>query len=260
MSVIEVVGVVKTYEGNGGQEPVHALGEVSFTVESGEFVSILGPSGCGKTTLLFTIAGFIEATSGEVLCKGHRVTGPSFDRAVMFQEYGLFPWLTVSQNIAFGLKPKKMSRSERDDAVRRYLSMVHLKEFEDRYPYQLSGGMKQRVAIARALAPDPEVLLMDEPFGALDSLTRQRMQEEILSVWESTGKTVVLITHNIDEAIVLSDRILVMSARPGTIKESVTVDKAGLREKRTRSSVKGFLEVREHLSRILRDELSVDRE
>ena len=200
-----------------------ALDKVSFEVPDQQFAVLVGPSGCGKSSLLYLTAGLNEPTSGEIYVGGKQVDGPGADRGMVFQGYTLFPWLTVRQNIEFGLKRRGMPAGERKDIVEYYLNEVGLQRFADNYSKQLSGGMMQRVAIARALANDPQILLMDEPFGALDSQTRLQMQQLLLKVWEHSKKTVLFVTHDIDEAILLGDRIFVMGARPGRIKEILDV-------------------------------------
>ena len=204
--------------------PVTALENVSLSVKDNEFSVIVGPSGCGKTSLLRLVAGLIEPTEGEIWLDDTRVTGPGPDRGMVFQSYTLFPWLTVQQNVEFGLKLRGIPQFERRDIARRFLLQVGLDGFDRHYPRQLSGGMMQRVALARALANDPAILLMDEPFGALDSQTRSLMQELLLDIWQQSSKTVLFITHDIDESILLGDRVYVMSARPGRIKEMVEID------------------------------------
>lgn len=225
MSTVVVSGVSKVYPGNSDKDqPVPALKNVSFTVRHNEFCSILGHSGCGKTTLLTMVAGFEEPTSGRLLLDDKPIGKPGWERCVIFQDYALFPWLTVCQNIAFGLEMKQVPRQTRERTVKDHIHLVGLAGFEDRYPHQLSGGMKQRVSIARALAVDPRVLLMDEPFAALDAQNRTMMQEEMVRIWEKERKTVILVTHSIEEAITLSDRIVVMTRRPGTVKANIEVD------------------------------------
>ena len=215
---LSVRGLEKRYPmGPGDDHELVALSGVSFSVRSGEFVSIVGPSGCGKTTLLLIIAGLVERSAGELRVDGRPVEGPGLDRGVVFQEFALFPWMTVLANVCFGLEMKGVPKQERTAIARRYLRMVGLEGFEDVYPHRLSGGMKQRVAVARSLAYDPEVLLMDEPFGALDAQTRAILQQMLVSVWSETRKTVLFVTHSIREAVLLSDRVLAMSPRPGTI-------------------------------------------
>lgn len=200
-----------------------ALDRVSFEVPDQQFAVIVGPSGCGKSSLLYLTAGLNEPTEGDIYVGGQKVTGPGADRGMVFQSYTLFPWLTVRQNVEFGLKRRGLEASEIRTIVEFYLQEVGLTRFAEHYPKQLSGGMMQRVAIARALANDPQILLMDEPFGALDSQTRLQMQQLLLEVWGNTRKTVVFVTHDIDEAILLADRIYVMGARPGRIKEVIDV-------------------------------------
>jgi len=222
-------GVGKTYPGDGGS--VRALDDVSFSVADGEFVCLVGPSGCGKTTLFRIVAGLTEATDGRVLLDGTEVTGPTTDMGVVFQEYHLFPWLTVAENVGFGLERSDRSPDEREARVDEMLELVGLTEFRDAYPKSLSGGMKQRVAIARSLAVDPDLLLMDEPFGAVDAQTREMLQRELLDVWDSTGKTVLFVTHDVAEAVTLADRIVVMAADPGRVREIVDVDVERPRER-----------------------------
>ena len=203
--------------------PVTALDRISLEVDENEFSVIVGPSGCGKSSLLRLVAGLIQPTSGAIYLDGKRVTKPGKDRGMVFQSYTLFPWLTVQDNLEFGLKIGGMAAEERAAVARRFIAEVGLEGFERAYPKQLSGGMMQRVALARALANDPDILLMDEPFGALDSQTRSLMQELLLKIWEHSHKTVLFITHDIDEAILLGDRVYVMTARPGRIKEEVAI-------------------------------------
>ena len=200
-----------------------AIEDVSFSVEDGEFLCVIGPSGCGKTTLLRIIAGLMTATEGEVILDSKKIQGPGRDRGFVFQEYVLFPWRSVEKNIEFGLELSGVNKEERAELVRRYVDMVKLRGFEDVYPKELSGGMQQRVAIARALVNDPKMILMDEPFGALDAQTRNLMQEELLRIWRKAGKTIVFVTHNVDEAVFLADRIVVLTARPGKVKQIVSV-------------------------------------
>jgi NitT/TauT family transport system ATP-binding protein len=204
--------------------PVTALDRISLDVEEKEFSVIVGPSGCGKSSLLRLVAGLIRPTSGAIQLDGRPVTRPGKDRGMVFQSYTLFPWLTVRENVEFGLKVGHVPAEERVRIARKFLAEVGLEAFEQAYPKQLSGGMMQRVALARALANNPEILLMDEPFGALDSQTRSLMQELLLGIWEQSHKTVLFITHDIDEAILLGDRVYVMTARPGRIKEMVEID------------------------------------
>jgi NitT/TauT family transport system ATP-binding protein len=218
-----VEGVGKTFGDVRGGQPVVALDDVSFTLEDGEFCAIIGHSGCGKTTLLNLIAGFEAPSRGTLSVDGHAIRGPAAERTVIFQDYALFPWLTVAGNIAFGMEQKNAPAAELRGQVGHHIELVGLDGFADRYPHQLSGGMRQRVAIARALAVSPRVLLMDEPFGALDDQTRRAMQDELVRIWQREPKTVLLVTHSLDEAILLADRVIVLSRRPGRIKAIVPV-------------------------------------
>ena len=196
-----------------------ALDDVNLTVEAGQFLTVVGPSGCGKSTVLDLIAGLTRPTSGTVTVDGREVTGPGPDRSVVFQQYTLLPWRTALGNVEFALEAVgRWSKADRRERARRYLELVGLEEFANRYPHELSGGMKQRVAIARSLSYEPQVLLMDEPFGALDAQTRERLQEELIEIWRRTGTTVVFITHDIDEAVYLGQRVAVMSSRPGSVR------------------------------------------
>jgi NitT/TauT family transport system ATP-binding protein len=230
MISICVKNLNKCYRVREGDLP--ALSAVDLEVAEGEFVSIVGPSGCGKSTLLYILGGFIRADSGAIEVGGKPVTGPGTDRGVVFQEYALFPWLTVTQNIRYGLEMTGVARREREETVRRLVRTIGLEGFEHRFPRELSGGMKQRVAIARTLAYDPNILLLDEPFGALDAQTRETMQDELLRLWQATRKTVVMVTHDVNEAVYLSDRVLVMSQRPGRMvaEFSIAIDRSGNRE------------------------------
>lgn len=221
---VRIENVSKRYDGEGG--PVRALEDVSFDVDDGEFVCIVGPSGCGKTTLFRIIAGLDEATDGAVYLGDELVEGPTPDMGVVFQEYHLFPWRTVRGNVAFGLEKADTPEDERQTRVETLVDLVGLEGFEESYPKALSGGMKQRVAIARALATDPALLLMDEPFGAVDAQTREMLQRELLEIWERTGKTVLFVTHDVEEAVKLADRIVVMAKEPGRVEEIVEVDLA----------------------------------
>lgn len=219
---LEVKDLTKIYTGTNGD--VTAIDHVNLSVEESEFVMIVGPSGCGKTTLINMIGGLDSATSGEVILDGKAVSGPGPDRGMVFQGYSLFPWLTVKKNVEFGLKMRKVPKEERSKKADEYIKLVGLEGFENALPKQLSGGMKQRVAIARTLANEPQMLLMDEPFGALDAQTRVVMQELLSKISRETKTTILFITHDIDEAVLLGDRIYVMSRRPGTIRDVLTVD------------------------------------
>ena len=225
---IVVSGVSKRFAGPGGE--VIALHNIDLSIGAGEFVCLLGPSGCGKSTLLNAIAGFTLPSTGTITVDGRPVTAPGPDRGMVFQEYALFPWMTVAQNVAFGLEIKGRARTAINARVAELLAMLKLTDFRDRFPKDLSGGMRQRVAIARVLALDPPVLLMDEPFGALDSLTRRSLQDELLRIWAAMGKTIIFVTHSIEESIYLAGRIVVMTYRPGTIKADVRVGMAHPRD------------------------------
>lgn len=203
---------------------LRAVEDISLTVPAGEFLTLVGPSGSGKTTLLDLLGGLSTPTSGEVLVDGEAVTGPGLDRGIVFQQYALFPWRTALANVAFGLEQLPLSRRERTERARHYLALVGLEGFEERLPHELSGGMKQRVAIARSLAYEPGILLMDEPFAALDAQTREQLQDELLRIWRTTGTTAVFITHGIEEAVYLGQRVAVLSSRPGRLKAVVDVD------------------------------------
>jgi sulfonate transport system ATP-binding protein len=213
------------FEQNDPRKPgLVALYNVSLTIRKNEFVSLLGPSGCGKTTLIRIIAGLLPPDRGEIVVNGRPVTAPGRDRCMVFQQFGLLPWRTVLSNVEFGLEIEGAPKDQRFEIAEKYLELVGLKGFEHYYPHQISGGMQQRVGIARALSKKPDILLMDEPFGAVDAQTREQLQEELLKIWAQTDTTVVFVTHSIDESIYLSDRVVVMQARPGRIKEEVAVD------------------------------------
>jgi len=247
---LQCVDIGVEYRGVSGKG-VSALTGVSFDLMPGEFLSIVGPSGCGKTTLLNVLAGLVIPTTGSALCDGEPIKGPSANRTVMFQEYGLFPWMTVQSNVEFGLKAKGISAAARSKIATQYIEMMGLKGFENHYPDKLSGGMRQRVGIARALAPDPEIVLMDEPFGALDSITRKALQLEMLRIVRATNKTFVLITHDMEEAIFLADVVMVMSARPGRVKKIMRTGLPKDRSHDMRSSDSRFLELDRELSALL---------
>ncbi len=221
-ALLEIKGLSKSFSVKG--KTFEALHEVDLSVGDKEFICLLGPSGCGKTTLLRIMAGLERPTSGAVLLDGVPIEGPGPQRGMVFQEYSLFPWRTILDNVAFGLELKGVSRDERFEKARKYLKAVGLAGFENSYPHELSGGMKQRVAIVRALVNNPKALFMDEPFGALDAQTRNIMQSELLRIWQEQQKTVVFVTHSVDEAIYLADRVVIMSARPGQISEIIAID------------------------------------
>jgi ABC-type nitrate/sulfonate/bicarbonate transport system ATPase subunit len=226
MSKLAIRGVSRVFAGVRGRAPVKALEPIDLAVADNDFICILGPSGCGKSTLLRIVAGLAEPSAGSVALDGRPIDGPGRDRGMVFQSYTLFPWLTVRGNICFGLNEQGLSRAEQNARADAFIASVGLRGFEDHYPRQLSGGMQQRTALARALANDPALLLLDEPFGALDNQTRALMQELLLGIWEEHRKTVLFVTHDIDEAIFLATRVVVMSARPGRIKCDIAIDLA----------------------------------
>ncbi|MBS1220193.1 MAG: transporter ATP-binding protein [Proteobacteria bacterium] len=219
---LTVRDVTKTFRVGG--DTVEALGRVNLSIDKGEFVCLIGASGCGKSTLLRIIAGFERPTAGQVELYEQAVTGPGSDRGMVFQDYALFPWMTVRENISFGPRQKGMAKKYVAEITDEYLHMVGLEKFADRYPQQLSGGMKQRVAIARVLANECELLLMDEPFGALDAITRESLQLELLEIWARTGVTVIFVTHSVEEAVLLSDRVVVMTAGPGRVEADIAIE------------------------------------
>jgi len=214
---------IRTKE-NAKKQKFTAIKDFSLSIDKGEFIAIVGPSGCGKSTLLDIISGLSKANSGNIFIDGNAITGPALDRGFVMQGYALFPWRTVRRNVEFGLELKKIPKKERANISQEYLELVGLKGFEERYPHELSGGMKQRVAIARSLAYDPEVLLMDEPFAAVDAQTRETLQDELLRIWEKTNKTIIFVTHSIEEAVLLADRVVVLTKNPGTIKKVVEIN------------------------------------
>ncbi|CAN5548349.1 ATP-binding cassette domain-containing protein [soil metagenome] len=219
---LAIQNVTKEYSSEGGA--VHALSHVSLSVRQGEVVMLVGPSGCGKTTLMNIVAGLVKPDAGEVLVDGKPIKGPGLDRTVVFQDGALFPWLTVRQNVEFGLKQAKIPPKERTERARVFLDKVGLHKFEDRSIHELSGGMRQRVSIARAMVTDPKMILMDEPFSALDAITREDLYVEMQALWEESGTTVIFVTHNVREAVVLGHRVVLMSARPGRIQEIYDID------------------------------------
>jgi len=225
---IQVQGVNKVFK--TAERDVVALQDINLDIPQGQFVCLLGPSGCGKSTLLNAIAGFALPSSGSITADGKLVTGPGPERGMVFQEYALFPWMTVEKNIAFGLEIKGMAQAAIDSKVDQLLKMLSLSDFKNRFPKDLSGGMRQRVAIARVLALDSPIMLMDEPFGALDALTRRNLQDELLRLWAELKKTIIFVTHSIEEAIYLADRIVVMTYRPGTVKRDIIVELPRLRD------------------------------
>ena len=221
--MIAIKHVSQTFQTSGRQSHL-ALSDISLTIEEGAFVSILGPSGCGKSTLLYIVGGFVNPTQGEATVKGRTITGPGPDRGPVFQEFALFPWKTVLGNVMYGPRQQGVKSTAAEAQARTLIEMVGLKGYENFYPKELSGGMKQRVALARTLAYHPAVLLMDEPFGALDAHTRTRLQNDLLNIWERDRKTVLFVTHSVDEAVYLSDKVVVMTRSPGRIKQVVDID------------------------------------
>ncbi len=248
MAQIIVNNVQKVFKTPG--KDVIALKDINLEIKQGEFVCLLGPSGCGKSTLLNAVAGFALPSAGEITVEGQKITGPGPDRGMVFQEYALFPWMTIAQNIAFGLEVQKKSKAEIDLTVNQLLELLHLNDFRDRFPKDLSGGMRQRVAIARVLALDSPIMLMDEPFGALDALTRRNLQDELLRIWEKLGKTILFVTHSIEESIYLADRIVVMTYRPGTVKRDQVVDMPRPRD----PSSAAFNDLKRELGRLVMEE------
>ena len=241
---LKIDNVKKVFQTRNGE--MVALNGVSLDIKENEFICVVGPSGCGKSTLLNIIAGLSKPTSGAVYCDGNEVTGTGTERGVVFQQYALFPWMTVKKNVMFGLNLKGIKNQEAEDIAMKYIKMVQLEDFADHYPKELSGGMKQRVAIARAYAVNPSVLLMDEPFGALDAQTRTQLQTELLETWEKERKTCFFITHDVEEAIILAQKVIIMSARPGRIKEIVDINIPYPRTQETKMAPE-FLELKNHI-------------
>ena len=252
LNKLSIRGVSRTFTSARGQA-TQALLPVDFEVRENDFVTILGPSGCGKSTLLRIVAGLDFPTAGQVVLDGQPVEGPGADRGMVFQSHTLFPWLTIEQNIRFGLRERGMGAAEQKDRSDYFISKVGLRGFEQHFPKQLSGGMQQRTAIARALANDPKILLMDEPFGALDNQTRVLMQELLLGIWEAERKTVMFVTHDIDEAIFMANRVAVFSARPGRIKTELAVDLPHPRHYRVKTSPE-FMDLKARLTEEIRAE------
>lgn len=252
---VKIDNVRKVFNTRNGE--MVALNGVSLDIHNNEFICVVGPSGCGKSTLLNIIAGLTEPTSGKVYCDGKEVTGTGTERGVVFQQYALFPWLTVKKNVMFALEMRSVKGKEAEEEALKYLAMVDLVKFADHYPKELSGGMKQRVAIARAYAANPEVLLMDEPFGALDAQTRTQLQTELLETWEREKKTCFFITHDVEEAIILAQRVIIMSARPGRIKDIVDVNIPYPRTQETKLTPE-FNELKNHIwSQVYQEYLAV---
>jgi len=257
--VIEATGLGKTYVEERTEQAFRALEDINLSVGDGEFVSLIGPSGCGKTTLLKIIDGLIPHDEGKLSVLGRAVKGPGPERAVVFQNFALLPWLATVENVAFGLQLRGIGRREREETAARYISMVGLQGFERSYPRQLSGGMQQRVGLARALAVDPQILLMDEPFGALDAQTRNLLQSDLLRIWDASRKTVVFVTHAMDEAVFLSDRIILMGVRPGHVAEEVAIDLPRPRTEETRFEPR-FVEYAQYIWEQLRTMIGRDEQ
>jgi NitT/TauT family transport system ATP-binding protein/sulfonate transport system ATP-binding protein len=253
MTTLRIDRVSRTFPARQGNAPTRALEPTDLSVGNNDFVTILGPSGCGKSTLLRIIAGLDRPTGGRVILDGEEITGPGADRGMVFQSYTLFPWLTVRENIAYGLRERGVSQAERNSIADGFIDRVGLAGFENHWPKQLSGGMQQRTAIARALANNPKILLLDEPFGALDNQTRALMQEMLLGIWEREQKTVLFVTHDIEEAIFLGGRVVVMSARPGRIKAEIVVDLPHPRSYRIKTNPE-FVSLKERLVEEIRTE------
>ena len=252
---VRIDNVRKVFNTRNGE--MVALNGVSLDIHDNEFIYVVGPSGCGKSTLLNILAGLSEPTSGKVYCDGKEVTGTGTERGVVFQQYALFPWLTVKKNVMFALEMRGVKGKAAEEEAMKYLEMVDLAKFADHYPKELSGGMKQRVAIARAYAAEPEVLLMDEPFGALDAQTRTQLQTELLETWEKKRKTCFFITHDVEEAIILAQRVIIMSARPGRIKDIVDIDIPYPRTQETKMTPH-FMELKNHIwSQVYQEYLEV---
>ena len=254
---VKIDGVRKVFNGRSGE--MVALNGINMDILDNEFVCVVGPSGCGKSTLLNIIAGLMEPTSGNVFVDGKKVQGTGVERGVVFQQYALFPWLTVKKNVEFGLRLKNLPEDEIEEIAMKYIRMVDLEKFTNAYPKELSGGLKQRVAIARAYAVNPEVLLMDEPFGALDAQTRTQLQSELLKTWQEERKTCFFITHDVEEAIILAQRVVIMSARPGRIKEIVEIDIPYPRTQETRMDPT-FIELKNFIwSRVYQEYLEIPK-
>ncbi|GAA0268570.1 ABC transporter ATP-binding protein [Halobacterium noricense] len=249
---VTISNLEKVYD--DGSERTIAVEDLSFDIDGGEFVSVVGPSGCGKSTLLYLVAGFLDETSGTIDIDGTPIDGPGTDRGVVFQDYALFPWRTVMENVTYGLEEQDMPEEERRSTAQKYIDMMDLSGFEDNYPKELSGGMKQRVGLARTLAYDPKILLMDEPFGALDQPLREDLQDQLIDIWGDLDKTVIFVTHDVEEAVYLSDTVMVMTRHPGTKKTvtEVDIDRSQSREDIITSDA--FTETKNEVWKSLREE------
>jgi NitT/TauT family transport system ATP-binding protein len=251
VTALQIDHLHKTYVDSYTGEEVTAIGDVSFDVAEGEFVSVLGPSGCGKTTVLNIVAGFVEQTAGNVVVAGKPVEGPGPDRGVVFQNHALFPWKTVQGNVTFGLRMRGVAKAERERVAAEYLQLVGLTGSERRYPHELSGGMQQRLGVARVLANEPAVMLMDEPFASIDAQTRRRLQEDLTRIFQARRPTVFFVTHDVDEAVFLSDRVVVLTGRPSRVHEIVTVDLPRPRSWRGTGETRQFRDIRNRITDLL---------
>jgi NitT/TauT family transport system ATP-binding protein len=249
---VTISDLEKVYE--SGEERTTAIESLSFEAEGGEFLSVVGPSGCGKSTLLYLVAGFLDITSGEIAVDDEPVDGPGTDRGVVFQDYALFPWRTVMGNVTYGLEQQGVPETEQRETAQRFIDMMGLTDFEDAYPKELSGGMKQRVALARTLAYDPKILLMDEPFGALDQPLREALQDHLLDTWSDLEKTVIFITHDVEEAVYLSERVLIMTNHPGTKKTTLDIDVDRSADREDIITSDEYIEMKNEVWRLLREE------
>jgi NitT/TauT family transport system ATP-binding protein len=256
---IEIENVTKSFSVKRGKgialEEFTAVSNINLEIKTGEFMVLVGPSGCGKSTLLDLLGGLTTPTNGVIKLDGKLISGPALDRGIVFQQYALFPWLSALGNVTFGLEEKGYTKNEQISIAREYIALVGLEGFEDRYPHELSGGMKQRIAIARSLAYNPEVLLMDEPFAALDAQTRETLQAELLRIWKKTGKTILFITHGIDEAVYLGQRVAVMTSRPGKIKEIIEIPLNALQSEQDIRSLPEFGTYRQRIWSLLHSEV-----
>lgn len=253
MAHVKIENLTIAYKKPRSQTLFTAVKDINLSIEKGEFITVVGPSGCGKSSILMTVDGLIKPTQGRILIDGQEITGPGPDRTVVFQEFALLPWRNVMDNIKFSLELRYRKAKDHEEKARYYLDLVGLNGFEHYYPHQLSGGMRQRVGIARALAVEPEIILMDEPFGALDAQTREIMAEELLRIWDQQKKTVIFITHGIDEAVYMADRVVVMGTRPGTIKEIMKIDLPRPRNFEMKDLPK-FANYRRHIWALLKEE------
>lgn len=251
MSLLSIENLSQAYVDPYTHESTVAVGDVSFEIPDGQFVSLLGPSGCGKTTVLNVVAGFVQATAGQVLVAGSPVTGPGPDRGVVFQDFALFPWMSVESNVAFGLKMQGMAAAERRAKAQEMIRLVGLSGFEKKFPHELSGGMRQRAGVARVLATEPSIMLMDEPFASIDAQTRRVLQQEVLRIWETQRPTVLFVTHDVEEAIFMSDRVIVLSNRPSGVQADVEIPIPRPRTWKTIQADPAFLRLRGELMTML---------